>query len=103
VEFRHQVGVDRIMWGADFPHEEGTTPYTREALSSTFSAVPEAECRLMLGGNAADVYGFDLEALTEVAKRIGPTVEQVATPLAVVPPSTSGAFTGIFTIAPASP
>ena len=100
-EFRHQVGVDRIMWGSDFPHEEGTTPYTREALRSTFSEVPVAECRLMLGGVAAGVYGFDLPALTEVAKRIGPTLEEVATPLTAAPPSNSGAFQGPFTIAPA--
>jgi predicted TIM-barrel fold metal-dependent hydrolase len=103
VEFRYQVGVDRIMWGADFPHEEGTTPFSREALSSTFSEVPVDECRQMLGGVAADVYGFDMVALAEVAKRIGPTIEQVATPLSVAPPSNSGAFQGPFTIALAAP
>ena len=29
VEMRHQVGVDRIMWGSDFPHLEGCWPYSR--------------------------------------------------------------------------
>jgi predicted TIM-barrel fold metal-dependent hydrolase len=99
VEFRHQVGVDRIMWGSDFPHEEGTTPYSREALRSTFSEVPEAECRIMLGGAAGEVYGFDMAALTEVAKRIGPTVEEIKQPLTVAPKSNSGAFQGPFTLA----
>jgi predicted TIM-barrel fold metal-dependent hydrolase len=100
VEFRHQVGVDRIMWGADFPHEEGTTPYSREALRSTFSQVSVDECRQMLGGVAGDVYGFDMAALTEVAKRIGPSVDEIAQPLTEAPPSNSGAFQGPFTIAP---
>jgi hypothetical protein len=37
---------------------------------------------LMIGGNAARGYGFDLEALRPVADRIGPTVAEVAQPLA---------------------
>ena len=31
----------------------------------------------MLAGVAADVYGFDLEALTPIANRIGPRVADV--------------------------
>ena len=27
-EHRDAIGVDRIMWGSDFPHEEGTFPHT---------------------------------------------------------------------------
>ena len=34
---RHEVGVDRIMWGADYPHTEGTYPYTTEALRCAFA------------------------------------------------------------------
>ena len=26
---RDSIGVDHIMWGSDFPHEEGTFPYSR--------------------------------------------------------------------------
>ena len=35
----------------------------------------------MVGGNAARVYGFDLDALAPVAARIGPRVDEVAVPL----------------------
>ena len=36
----------------------------------------------MIGGNAAAVYGFDLDALQQVADRIGaPTFAELATPL----------------------
>jgi hypothetical protein len=35
----------------------------------------------MVGGNAARVYGFDLDALAPVVSRIGPTVAEVAEPL----------------------
>jgi hypothetical protein len=94
------VGVDRIMWGSDFPHEEGTTPYSREALRSTFAEVPEQKCRQLFAGVAADVYGFDLEALTPVAQEIGPKVTEIAEPLTAeeLPPSNSGAFAGVFSL-----
>ena len=32
-----QIGVERVMWGSDYPHHEATTPYTRESLRRTFS------------------------------------------------------------------
>jgi len=43
--------------------------------------VPHDEVALMLGGNAAALYGFDLDALAPVAARIGPRVADVDTPL----------------------
>jgi predicted TIM-barrel fold metal-dependent hydrolase len=90
---RHDIGVDRIMWGSDYPHSEGSWPYTREALRASFADVPEPEVRAMLAGTAAGVYGFDLELLGEVAGRIGPTVDEVAKPLDRYPPdSTCNAF-----------
>ena len=47
-----------------------------------FSGVPEAEVRAMVGGNAARVYGFDLEALAPLAALHGPSPTEVAEPLA---------------------
>jgi predicted TIM-barrel fold metal-dependent hydrolase len=94
-ELRYDIGVDKIMWGQDYPHTEGTYPYTREALRNTFSSVPTDEVAAMLGGNAAAVYGFDLDALAPIAARVGPTVDEVATPLVEVPADAySVAFTG---------
>ncbi|HEV8296152.1 MAG TPA: amidohydrolase family protein [Acidimicrobiales bacterium] len=81
IGYRYEVGVDRIMWGADYPHPEGTIPYNGEALRATFAHVPEVECRRMLGENAAGIYGFDLDQLRAVADRIGPTTDEIATPL----------------------
>jgi predicted TIM-barrel fold metal-dependent hydrolase len=78
---RDNVGVEKIMWGADYPHTEGSFPYTRQGLRFLFSGVPEDEVRLMTSENAAKVYGIDLEALQPLADRIGPTVEEIAVPL----------------------
>jgi hypothetical protein len=47
----------------------------------SFAAVDPVEVQMMLGGNAAALYGFDLEALRPLATGIGPTVEEVARPL----------------------
>jgi len=76
-----EIGIDRIMWGSDYPHDEGTYPRTRESLRAAFAGWPEAELRRILAGNIASVYGFDLAALAPVAAEMGPTVEEIATPL----------------------
>jgi predicted TIM-barrel fold metal-dependent hydrolase len=81
VQKRHEIGVGKIMWGSDYPHSEGPFPYTREALRATFPGVPVDELRLMLGMTAAAVYGFDLDLLTPIAARVGPTVAEISLPL----------------------
>jgi predicted TIM-barrel fold metal-dependent hydrolase len=78
---RYDIGVDRIMWGADYPHTEGTYPYTTEALRAAFANVPPDETKMMLATNAAHVYPFDLGALEKIGNEIGPTVGAVSVPL----------------------
>jgi len=73
-EMREGIGVDRIMFGTDYPHVEGTWPNTAARLRHTFGGLPEAEVAAMLGGNAAEAYGFDLEKLSPVADQVGPEV-----------------------------
>jgi predicted TIM-barrel fold metal-dependent hydrolase len=82
VEMREQVGIDRIMWGSDFPHLEGCWPFSRQHLRLAFAGVPEPEVRAMVGENAARVYGFDLDALAPVAAEVGPSPAEVDEPLA---------------------
>ena len=74
------------MWGSDFPHPEGTYPHSREAMRNTLHDVPSEEVRQILGGNAARIYNFDLTALQPIADRVGPTIEEIATPLTEIPP-----------------
>ena len=33
------IGVDKIMWGSDYPHLEGTPPFSKEAIALTFAGV----------------------------------------------------------------
>ncbi len=70
---RYEIGVGNIMWGNDFPHPEGTWPYTREFLKDRFWDIPMDETAQILGENQAEFYRFDLERLQPIADRIGPT------------------------------
>jgi hypothetical protein len=79
------VGLDRVMWGSDYPHEEGTYPFTREHLRQVLGDVEAAQIQQFLAGNAAKVYGFDLDALRPDANQFGPTVGEISEPLVELP------------------
>jgi predicted TIM-barrel fold metal-dependent hydrolase len=74
---RHEVGIGNLLWGNDFPHPEGTFPYTRELVRQRFHDVPLDETRRVLGTNAAELYGVDVAALAPLVERIGPPVAAV--------------------------
>jgi len=92
VKYCGVLGIDRIMWGTDSPHPEGSAPHTTDALRVTLFDVPEPDLRAMLGETAAARYGFDLDALAPIAATIGPAVDEVAQPLAEWPLLTGVAF-----------
>ncbi|MEM7410010.1 MAG: amidohydrolase family protein [Myxococcota bacterium] len=71
-ELRHEIGLETIMWGTDYPHPEGTWPITQQIMIDTFKGFPEEDIAKMLGENAAAFYGFDTEKLAPLAARIGP-------------------------------
>ena len=77
---RHEIGIDRIMWGSDYPHIEGSYPYTRELLRLTFAGGDPAEIQQLVAGNVAALYGFDLDLLAPLAARFGPTRAEIAEP-----------------------
>jgi predicted TIM-barrel fold metal-dependent hydrolase len=82
MEARERIGVRKIMLGIDYPHHEGAwNGGTHDYLRATLGAadVPEGDARLMLGENAAKVFGFDLAKLSSVADEIGPDLNVVLT------------------------
>ena len=74
---RYKIGVDKLMWGSDYPHPEGTWPHTEERIHETFGDVPEDEVRAMLGETAAKVYRFDIAQLAKDAERVGPLPSEI--------------------------
>jgi len=79
------LGLDRVMWGSDYPHDEGTGPYTREHLRQLFSDWDPDELQQVLAGTAAQLYHFDLDALQPLAAQYGPTVAEITEPLTELP------------------
>lgn len=77
VGFRYEIGLDKLMWGSDYPHMEGTWPNTMQKLRETFHDVDESEIRALLGTTAIDVFGFDRELMESAAQRIGPAISDI--------------------------
>lgn len=69
---RHQIGIEKFMWGTDYPHPEGTWPHTEETMNNLFTGIPEAELEAMLGLNAVEFYQLDIDKLLPIASKIGP-------------------------------
>jgi predicted TIM-barrel fold metal-dependent hydrolase len=88
------VGLDRVMWGSDYPHHEGTYPHTTAGLRRAFADWDPAEVRQVTSENVAALYGFDVDALAPIGARVGPRVDDVRVALDEVPAdSASPAFT----------
>lgn len=81
IDGRYELGLEHVLWGSDYPHLEGTFPDSRMAMRVAFHDLPEGEVRAMLGGNAAKLYNFDMNALKPLAARLGVMPRDVARPL----------------------
>lgn len=64
IRLRDRIGVDRMMWGSDYPHSESTFPRSREVLDGILQGVPEEERAKIVCHNTAGLYGFDLERIS---------------------------------------
>ena len=51
VELRHWLGVDNLVWGSDFPHQESEYPHSMRVIEQNFRDVPEDERYKMVCGN----------------------------------------------------
>ncbi|WP_432841573.1 amidohydrolase family protein [Dactylosporangium sp. CA-092794] len=80
---RHEIGVNNMMFGADFPHPEGTFTNTTHYLQATVGVndMPEDETRAFLGGTAARVFRFDVDALAPLVAKTGLDIDTIRTPL----------------------
>ena len=74
---REAIGIDRLMWGSDYPHMEGTWPSTMDSLQTTFADYEEGEARTILGEAAVNVYGFDANQLEPIVDRIGHSLSDI--------------------------
>jgi hypothetical protein len=86
--------ADHVIWGRDYPHGEGTYKYpevegeesqTKHYLRWAFAGTPLDIATDMLSNTGIHAYDLDRDALTKVAAKIGPTVDEVIAPWDHVP------------------
>jgi predicted TIM-barrel fold metal-dependent hydrolase len=77
IAIRGELGIDRVMFGVDYPHPEGTWPNTLDWIRATLGGLPEQEARLILGENAITCYGLNRARLRAAADAIGPHSEEL--------------------------
>jgi len=56
------TGSDCMLWGNDYPHDEGTWPESQASIDAIRECLGHAADKV-LHANAADLYGFDLDYL----------------------------------------
>jgi len=56
LEGRHEIGVDRILWGSDYPHHEGSWPHSAASIERQMGELREDSRAKILGGNARQLY-----------------------------------------------
>ena len=54
-----QIAPDNVMWGSDYPHRDGTWPFSRKAIEEQFRGIDESIQRRMLWDNVRRVYRID--------------------------------------------
>jgi predicted TIM-barrel fold metal-dependent hydrolase len=57
------TGSDCLLWGDDYPHDEGVFPDGARAIREIRDALTPQASHHVLCGNAAKLYGFDLDLL----------------------------------------
>jgi predicted TIM-barrel fold metal-dependent hydrolase len=77
IEMRHYIGVSQMLWGSDFPHQEGMWPYNHRAIRSLFEGVPADEAAAILGENFLRAYKLDPAIYAPLVARIGPTIQDL--------------------------
>ncbi len=53
----------RLLWGNDYPHDEGTFPNSRTQIDEIQKRLSAEDAHKVLCGNAARIFGFDLDHL----------------------------------------
>jgi uncharacterized protein len=67
VETRHAIGVDRLLWGNDYPHHDSVWPHSQHVLAEIMSGVPQSERDAMVWGNVQRLYRIDAGKLPAAA------------------------------------
>ncbi len=53
-----RIGIDRVMWSSDFPHNESTFGYSEKSLAAVVGAVGPEEAAQVVSGNVVEFLGL---------------------------------------------
>jgi predicted TIM-barrel fold metal-dependent hydrolase len=60
VRYRHQVGIDNVMWSSDYPHTASTWPHSQEVIARDFAEVPDDEKWKIVRHNVTRLYNLEV-------------------------------------------
>jgi predicted TIM-barrel fold metal-dependent hydrolase len=55
---RHEIGIDKIMFEADYPHDDSHWPTTRVDLAKALADIPDDEVSKIVEDNARELFHF---------------------------------------------
>jgi uncharacterized protein len=67
VELRDKMGVDRLIWATDFPHQESEWPNSLAVIDRNFAGVPERDKQLMIRDNAVRFFRLEQRSVNGTA------------------------------------
>jgi predicted TIM-barrel fold metal-dependent hydrolase len=60
-------GPDNLLWASDYPHPDSIWPNSRAAIDRQMGHLPDDVVRKLTFGNAAKLYGLDVDAMAGAA------------------------------------
>ena len=60
---RHDIGIENLVWGNDYPHHDSIWPHSMSILDELFQGVPDDEVQKMVWDNVIDLYDIDTAKL----------------------------------------
>jgi len=55
---RHEIGIEKLMWEGDYPHNDSNWPHSRDILRDALAEVPDDEVRQIVELNARRLFNF---------------------------------------------
>jgi predicted TIM-barrel fold metal-dependent hydrolase len=56
VQIANEHGIEKAMWGNDFPHSAGDWPHSQELIDEMFATTPPGQKHRFLAGNAVEFF-----------------------------------------------
>lgn len=65
ITYRHDIGVDRILWECDYPHVDTPWPHSQKAVDEVMGELPADERAAICHGNAERLFRWEMAPLPE--------------------------------------